>query len=753
MGKLLLFLIVQVFISVNIFAQAGTGYADKQSVAPGDTIRFYISGDPGASSINISIMKWNNNTGGGRQLISSYNNIPVVNQPVPDSAWYYGCNWTETFSLVIPSDWAPGGYSAEYAAATNPYGAKIFFVVRPAVSGSYSNVLMVTNTNTWQAYNAFGGKNLYPSESPARGHKVSFLRPSHVSNGMYEFHKQELSVISWAAGMNIPIELCTDYDFDRDPTLAQNYDVIMFAGHAEYWTHNQRQQLHNFVQSGGKLMIMSGNVCWWQVRFEENGTRMICYKDASLDPLTGVTDSLVTINWFNPPVNKPENTTIGTSFKHGGYVNRGTVLPASDGYSDYAAYNTHHWIFKNTGLKEGDEWGLENTIGGVEVDGVLFDWVNGIPVVTGADQTPMNFRIFGLTPADRNGPSPTPIGDNGVVGMYFAPNHGAVFNAASIDWADGLVTGDPTRIITENVLRKFIENRFPPEIMRWAPADVSETTINNRTMQINNRSIALQEGESAELSLYAEDPYNAPVSYFWQVNGAVVSGQTDTSFNFTNSGYDDTLIVVTAFAYNNEDTASISWEIINLDALPVELVSFSARVLGSSVELRWQTATELDNFGFEVERRTLEDKEWSMIKFIKGNGNSSTVHDYSFTDNSPSGGSVFLYRLKQLDNSGAFTYSEEIEVNMTPSEYSLSQNYPNPFNPTTKINFSIPIEGVVRLSLYNVLGEKVQDITEQFYTAGNHVIEFNGSAMPSGFYFFQIKAGNFTATKRMMLLK
>lgn len=187
--------------------------------------------------------------------------------------------------------------------------------------------------------------------------------------------------------------------------------------------------------------------------------------------------------------------------------------------------------------------------------------------------------------------------------------------------------------------------------------------------------------------------------------------------------------------------------------LPVELNSFTACCFANVVYLNWQTETEVNNFGFEVERSSAENTGWKKIGFISGHGNSNSPKEYSFEDR-PAGGNVFRYRLKQIDTDGKFEYSHTIEVNLeSPSEFALEQNFPNPFNPVTKIEFSIPADNNVQISVYDVLGREVAILLNEFKRAGIHRIEFDAENLTSGIYFYRIVSGSFTGLKKMVLLR
>ena len=170
--------------------------------------------------------------------------------------------------------------------------------------------------------------------------------------------------------------------------------------------------------------------------------------------------------------------------------------------------------------------------------------------------------------------------------------------------------------------------------------------------------------------------------------------------------------------------------------------------------LKWQTATETNNSGFEVQK-ALGKGSFASIGFVKGQGTSTNVKKYEFKDSDVSAQSQSIrYRLKQVDFDGTANYSSEVEVSYTaPKKFELAQNYPNPFNPSTVINFEIPNAGKVSLKVYNILGNEIATLINKDMPAGSHSVRFNAANLSSGLYFYTIKAGNYTATKKMMLLK
>jgi hypothetical protein len=201
-----------------------------------------------------------------------------------------------------------------------------------------------------------------------------------------------------------------------------------------------------------------------------------------------------------------------------------------------------------------------------------------------------------------------------------------------------------------------------------------------------------------------------------------------------------------------------------LEPLPVELISFSANNINDKIYLNWTTATQLNNFEWNVERRSVTgNEEWSVDGTVKGAGTNNVKTSYSFTDKNILNGTI-EYRLKQIDQDGKFTYSNTISVSAgKPSAFALENNYPNPFNPSTKINYNLPSDSKVTLEVYNIAGEKVAQLVNQDQSAGYYSVDFNSSSLnkniSSGVYFYKITAvekstgSNFSSIKKMLLLK
>ena len=189
--------------------------------------------------------------------------------------------------------------------------------------------------------------------------------------------------------------------------------------------------------------------------------------------------------------------------------------------------------------------------------------------------------------------------------------------------------------------------------------------------------------------------------------------------------------------------------------IPVELNSFIANVNENNVILNWSTSSELNNRGFEIERSN-DKTNWEMIMFINGNGTTTEINKYTFTDNLCGNNSQNLYyRLKQIDFDGTFEYSKIIEIAIeTPSTFLLSQNYPNPYNPETNIDYRIPEETFVNITLYDITGRKINELVNEKKRPGYYTLKLKGGDLSSGIYFYRLLTTNgYTIVKKLTILK
>lgn len=211
---------------------------------------------------------------------------------------------------------------------------------------------------------------------------------------------------------------------------------------------------------------------------------------------------------------------------------------------------------------------------------------------------------------------------------------------------------------------------------------------------------------------------------------------------------------ISSFVPNANQWGTFSYALAQV--VPVELTSFAAKANGLDVELIWTTSTETNNYGFEIQRKSLDD--YITVGFVKGNGTTTNQQSYSFTDKGLVEGS-YIYRLKQIDYSGAYHFSNEVEVDVNgPKVFFIEQNYPNPFNPSTKIRFNLAVNSKVSLKVYNLIGEEVAELLNGQMNAGRQEAEFNASNLNSGIYIYKLEAvgedgSTFISSKKMTLIK
>jgi len=304
-----------------------------------------------------------------------------------------------------------------------------------------------------------------------------------------------------------------------------------------------------------------------------------------------------------------------------------------------------------------------------------------------------------------------------------------------------------------------------PELrMTWTPSFTGESKIRSNTIALpDNQSVVYSFNFYLDWYANPSGVLTVAVTYDGGATTNELYTLTDPTANvgpelitgsFTTpaTGGANTQIEITYNGYSfNID--NIYWDNLCIGYIvPVELTSFTAETIGTDVELKWTTATETNNQGFEVERMKTGGT-YEQVGYVAGFGTTTEPKAYRYIDTELGEGS-YTYRIKQIDYDGSYTYSEEMNVEVEiPIEYTLDQNYPNPFNPSTTIKYSIPDEGYVKLAVYNMLGEEVATIVNGTQKAGRYEVVFDGSNLSSGVYVYRIEAGSFVSSKKLMLLK
>jgi hypothetical protein len=220
----------------------------------------------------------------------------------------------------------------------------------------------------------------------------------------------------------------------------------------------------------------------------------------------------------------------------------------------------------------------------------------------------------------------------------------------------------------------------------------------------------------------------------------------------TKQSFDNEVVVLASSGSNK-------WKgvIAGLSPLPVELAYFNGALDGNVVQLRWRTETEVNNYGFDILRQA-QDDDWITIGFVEGNGNTNSPRHYDFWDEAITNSGTYNYRLKQIDNDGTFDYSNVVTLNAgVPDNFYLSQNYPNPFNPSTSIQYTVSNRQFVLLKVYDVLGKEVATLVNEEKPAGTYTVTFDASSttggLPSGIYIYRLQTEDYSANRKMTLLK
>jgi hypothetical protein len=458
-------------------------YASDCSVRPGGTIVFHVR-DPGGSSTADRRFPMSIDRLGWPDIGMLDTTVSVRLRSVPATAYATGCGWPATYTLVVPSTWKSGLYSASFGSGDAT--CTVPFVVLPARAASPANRLLVqVPVTTAQAYNSYGGKSLYAynSSGGVAAPKVSFDRPFD-DQWNFAFDAWQAPFLRWLAKNGFNADFCTSIDLHRETTITNGYALLALAGHDEYWTREMRDRLDAFVAAGGNAAIFSGNTCWWQARLEPNAAGkaqrvLVCYKSRTADPDTRA--AYKTDNWINLQPPAPENSSIGLGWNLGASWTNALQRPDTP-----YVVQRNHWVFTGTGLVAGSSFG--GAYSGYEIDAL--DTVVGRDrriYPTGTDAAPAPLTVLAWADASTWNAQAQALGQSGEKSGYGAISihsrggtAGVVFNAGSIDWALGLQpeldgqAGSVISRITLNVLTRLgTAAKEPADVRRYSNVQAS----------------------------------------------------------------------------------------------------------------------------------------------------------------------------------------------------------------------------------------------------------------------------------------
>ena len=415
-----------------------TGYCWPQSVASGGRVGLHLS-SAGGRPTSIEIAR----VGAERTVVHREDDIPAGDHPTPPDASDQGCDWPVATEVNVDPAWRSGHYEVVLSIDVDGKTRRsyAFFVVRPPVGAPSASILLALATNTWHAYNDFGGRNLYTGGTsaalqrpmaPGYLHKpsgagqrvtslfppdpysashVGYLRMNHLSPyaGSAGWPNWELPFVQWVEREGYEIDVVTNADLEEHPELlaatdGKEYKLFLSIGHDEYWSGPMRDTVEGFIARGGNAAFLSGNTAFWQVRLEDPtpegpAATMVGYKGFLKDDPVYETDRLseLTTIWSDHLLDRPENHMTGVSFSRGGYHRIGKRV--TNGAGGYTLHRADHWMFEGTGLDYGDILGADASVVGYECDGCDFTYRDGLPFPTGEDGTPTNFEILGTAPA------------------------------------------------------------------------------------------------------------------------------------------------------------------------------------------------------------------------------------------------------------------------------------------------------------------------------------------------------------------
>ena len=439
------------------------GYADRLSCRAGEQLGFHISTSAAKYAVEIARI------GAEREVVWKQEDLPGAEYPVPGNASSHGCAWPLAFSLAVPDTWRSGYYVATLRVADqggafarrNRRSAEgeLSFVVRSAQPGRDTKILLQLSTNTYNAYNNWGGHSLYSyhDRDGIQGHRVSFERPPLVRF----FDLWEAPLVQWAEREGFVLDYAANTDLEFHPELLDSYRLVLSVGHDEYWSAPMRDHLEAYIGRGGNVAFFSGNSVCWQVRSEEEGKALTCWKQMySFDPAYASGDHrLLSSLWSHHLVGRPENQLTGVGFLWGGYhLSHGQLM---DGSGAFTVHRPEHWVFAGSGMRQGETFGGKHTIVGYECDGCELRWEGGLPYPTNRDGTPEGFEVLCTAPGQWH-PDDCEWYDGwekgrkgqAVMGLY--TRGGTVFTAGTTDWSHGLRGGDAAvERITRNVLERL----------------------------------------------------------------------------------------------------------------------------------------------------------------------------------------------------------------------------------------------------------------------------------------------------------
>ncbi|HQY15288.1 MAG TPA: hypothetical protein PLQ10_11255 [Ilumatobacteraceae bacterium] len=415
-------------------------YCDQLSYLPGEGVGVHVW--CATEQFDIDVRRWGSTTPGNDEVLWSQRDVPGVAHPTPANADSHGCGWPVALTIPVSSDWSSGCYlvtlHAQGATHDRAIGHAMFVVRAKRATG---NPLLVLATNTYNAYNNWGGRSLYTG-----GHQVSFdrpfgrgmlvrphterddrkSRPTHagedpdVDGVVYQEYRfahgypgymssagwftYERRFVEWAERNGIALDYAVSSDLQHEPAVVNGYRLVLGVGHDEYWSAAQRDTIEAHVAAGGNYASLSGNTMFWQVRLTDHGRSLTAHKYSAHrnDPVVGTAaEHTMSGMWCDPLVGRPEWRFLGAGSAFGLYSRFGQATPRASG--GFTVYRDDHWLFEGTGLRYGDQLGAALGAVGYETVGVRLGIDEfGLPIAVQPDAPP-HTEVVAFAPASSLG--------------------------------------------------------------------------------------------------------------------------------------------------------------------------------------------------------------------------------------------------------------------------------------------------------------------------------------------------------------
>ncbi len=500
-------------------------YTDRISYEPGDDVAIHASST--APEVDVTIFR----DGLNPTVAASFTAVATQSVPAPGNFYTHGCGWPVALRWQIPATTESGFYIIRIRAQR---GARVVehehgICVRKAAGKPQAAVLFILSTCTWTAYNDWGGINNYVGTNTPEGFhfapRLSLQRPYArglmwlprgapriVDEGVpglgdtprYQsfewayakgFSKwfggagwatYERNFAIWAEREGIAVDYITQHDLDRDASILHDHKCIVMVGHCEYWSARMRDAIDAWVERGGNVARFAGNF-GWQIRLENAGDIQVCYKEFAQrsDPVSGTAESRFTTSmWEDPVVGRPGSLTFGLQAVHGIYARVGAAVPRGSG--GFITYRPEHWAFADADLYYGDTFGSSARIFGFELDGLEYEFRDGLPFPKPSPDIPAGLEILAMnvvSPVEADHRHPATrlfVGDAAAAGLAsfrygaasaerldaarrgsgmivsFKKGAGEVFHAGASEWVNGLRLREPfTETITRTVVRRL----------------------------------------------------------------------------------------------------------------------------------------------------------------------------------------------------------------------------------------------------------------------------------------------------------